>query len=239
MKISTIRNALIKQTIIVVVILGVFSGIVLYVDSFDEECDQNIKKLESQTDGIVKQVADLSLEYNKVMGYIATYNEIKQKQDNKMLTVNKFALRDSIIRARSKYYVDNLDVKMDEIKPIVGDKYKRTTAFIESSNITINLSGLSDLDILGIVKVLQKSFSGIKFTSLKFSLAKDLDNTALIAVKDTGFSPIVNGKLTFTLFGLRNVNSADNDLLNDVDKGVSQDSGRDNNSNKRIRLRRP
>ncbi len=239
MKISTIRNALIKQTIVVVVILGVFSGIVLYVDSFNEECDRNINQLVSQTDGIVRQVADLSLEYNKVMGYTATYNEIKQKQDNKMLTVNKLALRDAIVKARSQYHVDNLDVKMEEIKPLVADKYKRTTAFIESSNTTINLSGLSDLDILGIVKVLQKSFLGIRFTSLKFSLAKDLDNTALIAVKDTGFSPIVNSKLTFTLFGLRNVNSTDNDLLNEVDKVAPQNSGRGNNNNKRIRLRRP
>jgi hypothetical protein len=239
MKISTIRNTLIKQTIVAFVIVGIFIGIVMYVDTFNEECDRNISRLKSESDNIITKVADLSLEYHKVLDYMPTYNEIKQKQGNKLLMVNKLALRDAIAGVRTKYYLDNLDVKMDEIKPLTGDKYKRSTSFIEASNVTIGLNGLTDLDIFGLVKILAESFPGLKFNSIKVSLEKSLDNNALIAVKDTGFSPIVNAKLAFTLFGLRDVNSPNNELIDDPSKDSPQNYGADNNGKKRIRIRRP
>lgn len=242
MKISTIRNAFIKQTMIVVGIIGVFVAIVWYVDSMNEESDAEINKLKMETDGIVKQVADLTLEYNKVTADMDTYNEIKKKQEDRMLMVNKRELRDVISGSRTKYFTDDLDVKMGEIKPLTGDKYKTPTVFIESSNTTISLNALSDLDILGLVKVLSESFSGIKFTSLKISMAKPVDNASLISIKDTGFTPMVNGKMDFILFGLRNVNQNDNELLNDTGGDSQQQgpAGNQNPNNRRmIRLRRP
>lgn len=237
MRISTIRNVLIKQTAIALALVGVFIGIVLYVDSFNEECDRKINQLKAESDGIIRQVAELSSNYNKVISDMSIYNDIKKKEDNKMLMVSKVALRDAIAGARNKYYLDGLDVKMEAIKQPIGDKYKKNTSFIESSDTTINLNALSDLDILGLVKTLDTSFLGIKYTSLKLSLPKDLDNAALISIKDTGFAPIVTGKLTFTLLGLRNVNGPDNDL-NDESKGVL-DTDVDADGKKRIRLRLP
>ncbi len=237
MQVSTIRNSFIKQTIIVTVILAAFGGIVWYVSSFDEECDRSINQLKAQSDGIVRQVADLTSEYDKVTGYMAIYAEIKQKQDNKMLLVHKIALRDAIAGARSKYYIDDLDVKMGEIKALDAPQYKKETASIESSTVTVGLNALSDLDILGLIRVLSESFSGIKFTSLKITLAKNLDNTALITVKDTGFSPIVNGKITFTLFGLHSANSDEAELLNDTSGTPAQPVR--GGTQKRIRLKQP
>ncbi len=124
---------------------------------------------------------------------------------------------------------------MGEIKPLDAPQYKKETSFIESSTVTVGLNALSDLDIFGLVKVLSESFSGIKFTSLKITLAKNLDNTALIAVKDTGFSPIVNGKITFTMFGLRSANADEAELLQDTSVTPTQPvrSG----PQKRIRLK--
>lgn len=219
MKISVIRNTLIKQTIIALGIVGVFVGVVMYLDSFDEEYDRNINMLKSQSDGIMQQVNNLSLEYSKVVNNMVMYGEIKQKQEGKLLMVSKAALRDAIAGAREKYYIDNLDVKMDEIKALSGDKYKRPTAFIESSNTTINLNGLTDLEIFGLIKTLQQTFLGIKFTYFKFGLGTNFDNATLVAIKDTGSVPIVNTNIKFTLFGLRSVAADDKDLLESPDKG--------------------
>lgn len=235
MKISDIRKTLIKQTIIALVIVGVFIGALFYLDSYNEEFDKNISTLKSQADGIMRQVASLSLEYSEVVGNMAVYNDIKKKQDEKKLMVSKLALRDAIAHAREKYHLDALDVKMDEVRELAGNKYKRNAVFMESSNTTINLSGLTDLDILWLMKYLSQTFLGIKFTSLKLSAGVDVDNAALISIKDSGFSPIANAKITFTLFGLRSVNSDDNDLL-DGGKGEQQNP-RIDDGRKLIRLR--
>lgn len=236
MKISDIRNVLIKQTIVALVIIGIFVGAVLYLDSFNEECDRNIAMLKSQSDAITKQVADLTLEYSKVVGNMSVYNDIKKKQDERMLMVSKSALRSAIDGARAKHYIDNFDVKMDEIKALAGDKYKRNTVFIEASNTTINVNGLTDLDIFGFIDTLKQRFLGVKFTSLKLSLGKAVDSTTIISIKDSGFVPIVNSKITFTLFGLRNVNAEDKELLEGIGKNNQPDM---NNENRNlIRLRR-
>lgn len=234
MKISDIKNILIKQTIIALLIIGVFVGAVLYLDSFNEDYDREINMLKSETDGIMQKVANLSLEYTKVVGNMAIYNDIKQKQDEKMLEISKIALRDSIAGTRDNYYIDNFDVKMDEIKPLTSDKYKRNTAFIEASNTTISVNGLTDVDILGLVKTLKQTFLGIKFTSLKLSLGTAVDNAVLISIKDSGFVPIINSKMTFTLFGLRNVTKDDNELL---DGGGNQPASPADNNKNLIRLR--
>lgn len=242
MKISTIKKAFIKQSIVVSVIVGVIGGILWYVDSLDGECDQDISNLNRQTNNIRMQVVNLSTEYNKATGYLDLYEEIKKNQDNKMLTVNKMTLRDVIAGVRSKYYLDSLDVKMGEIKPYAGDKYKRETGFIESSDITVNLNALSDLDVFGLMQTLQTSFSGVKFTSLKISSVKDLDNTALVTIKDTGFTPIISGKIVFRLFGLHNIKEDEKDLLSDSEGALQQNSGKNNSTgddgSRRIRLRR-
>lgn len=227
MKVSTIRNALIRQTIIVSVIVGVIGGGLWYVSSLDTECDANIGKLKQEADDITKQADSLAAEYSKVTSTMKVYKEIKQKQDNKMLSVNKLVLRDVIAGYRNKTYFDSPDVKMDEIKSLEGEKYKRSTAFIESSVVTINMKAISDVDVLGLIRTLEKSFSSIKFTSLHFLSEKHVDNAALIAIKDTGFVPMVSAKITFTLFGLRNINSADGDLLTDSANSLPQASGSD------------
>lgn len=239
MRISTVRKALVKQSIVVVVLLCLVGGGLWYVDSLDSECDENISKLKSQADAIAKQVVDLTAELDKAIGYTAVYDEIKLKRESNMLTISKAVLRDVIAGTRSKYYSDDLDVKMDEVKPHVGDKYKRDAVFIESSGVNISLNSLSDLDVLWLVQTLQESFLGMKMTSLKLSTVRRLDSAALIAIKDNGFLPIVKGEISFRLFGLHDVNEAEKELL--MDDGASpQNAGghkRYDDGKKRIRLR--
>jgi len=239
MKIPAIRKAFIKQTVIVIGVLAVFAGLVWYIDSFNDEFDKDISQLNNETSTLARKVVDLNLQYSKVTSNMILYNDIRRKQENKMLMINKPALRDAIANSRNKYYFDGIDVKMGEIKPLAGDKYKTNTTFIEASNTSITIHALTDLDVLGLIEVLQNSFSGIKFTSLKITAEKSIDNAALIAVKDTGFSPIVNARMNFTLFGLRNVNASDNELLNDGSGAQTPATvpGGNMTRNKRIRLR--
>jgi len=239
MKVPAIKKAFIKQTAIVIGVLAVFASLVWYVDSFNEEFDKDISRLNTETNTLAKNVADLTIQYSKVTSNMALYNDIRSKQENKMLMINKIALRDAIAGSRSKYFFDDIDVKMGEIKPLAGDKYKTNTTFIEASNTSISINALTDIDVLGLVEVLQNSFSGIKFTSLKLAAAKPIDNASLIAIKDTGFTPIVNAKIAFTLFGLRNVNATDNELLNDGGNAQPAASSGGLTKNKRIRLRQP
>ncbi len=187
--------------------LATVGGAVLYVAALDEDCDKEIANLKMVTDNTVKQALDLSQEYNKASNDLALFNEIKKKRDNKLLAISKLALKSVISGARSKYILDSLDVKMEEPKVMEGPEYKKESLAIESGNVTIGLNALTDLDVLGLIQAMDKEFWGIKFTSVKISLEKELDAASIIAIKDTGFTPIVNAKLTFTLFGLRNIAS--------------------------------
>lgn len=236
MKISTIRNILVKQTAVVLAILTFTSGILWYVDYLNSEADDNINRLRSQADSISRQVIDKGAEFTKVVGNLELYDEIKQKKEEEMLTVNKAVLRDVIAGTRSKYYSDDLEVKMEEVKPQIGDKYKRETVFVEASDVMVKLNSLSDLDIFGLMQELHNSFSGVRFNSLKISSLQRLDSAALVAIKDGGFFPVVKGEIGFKLFGLHDISETDKELL--TDDGASSQSGRSGeDTRKHIRLR--
>ncbi len=217
MKIAVVRNRLIKQSSIVGVVIILFGGIMFYLDSLVEESDNNINSLRGQVDSVTRQVMDLSNEYGKVTNIMDEYRLIKQKQSEKMLDIDKKALRDAIAEIRNKNHLDVSEVKVSEIKTLSDPKYKRDAVFVESSDISITANAVSDLDILALIKKLEQGFSGVKFTSFSMKLAKDLDNSVLLAVKETGFTPMINGKINLTLFGLHDVVAVDNDLMVDGD----------------------
>jgi len=205
MKLATVRNALIKQTIIVGAVIAVVVAPVLYLDSMSTNYDAEIQKNQAQSDAISKELITLLSQSDNANGQILAYNEIKQKQDKKLLTISKTTLRDAILLARKKYKFENFDVDMGAIKTREGEKYKLATVFTETSDINIKLSASSDLDVFALMRSLQESFSTIRFTKLKLTLAKDLDNTALLAIRNTGFAPLVNGEIVFTWSGIKNV----------------------------------
>jgi len=213
MKISTVRSILIRQSVIVTVVLSFFGGIMWYIESLSDEFNEKINYLQSQVNNVTRQAMDLSSEYGKVTDIMDEYHIVRQKQDNKMLDVDKIILRDVLADFRRKYSIDISEVKMSEIKALSGEKYKRDAVFIESGDVEMNFSAISDLDIFTLIQGLEKSFSSIKFTSVEISALKELNSASLSEIKNTGFASMVGGKISFTLFGLRNISSGDNELL--------------------------
>lgn len=162
----------------------------------------------------MRQAVNLSTQHDKVTAEMTLYKDISKKQEEKKLSISKLLLRDTISAARTTNHLNNLDVKMDEIKKLDGDKYKRETTIIESSNVNISLDALSDLDVFGLIQALENEFWGTKFTSLTITKSQELDDNVLLTVRNSGFSPVVNAKIGFTVFGIQNVTKGDNDLLN-------------------------
>lgn len=218
MKISTIRKAFIKQSLIILGIITVVSSVVFYVDMIDGEYIQNSVNQKAQADLIAKQVADLSTEYAGVNSSTDIYNEINLKKEKKMLTVSKQLLKDTITSVKDKYYFDNVKVKMDELKTRSEDKFKKEKIVVESSNVNIELDSLSDIDVFGLIDSIQSSFSSARLLNLKLT-AKDINSVNLLAIKEKGFLPLVSAKITLSLSGFREINDKSIEpLLEETDK---------------------
>lgn len=233
MKIYDIRYAIIKQSLIIAGVLGVFSGVVWYVDMLDGEYIQKVTNVKLQGETIAKQLSDLSAEYAGVTSSMDVYNEIKLKKEKNMLTVSSKVLKNAINSVRDQYYFEFVgQADMGDIKDRTEEKFKKATTVIESSNVTMEVDGLSDVDIFGFINAIQSSFSGVKMLSVKLT-TKDLDTSSLIAIREKGFAPVVKAKITFVLSGFHAVS----------DKSVEplvEETGKTNNKNNaptRIRLR--
>ncbi len=218
MKIAVVKNILIKQSVIIAAVLTVLGGILWYIMYLSDDNDEKIRYLESQVNNVTRQAMDLAVDYGKVTSAMDEYLAVKEKQAKKMLEVDKVVLRDVLADVRNKYNVDISEVKAGEVKPVSGDKYKRDTVFIEASDINLKFNSLTDIDIFNLIEELSKAFSGVKVTSFKFSSVKELDATSLSAIKTTGFTAMVSGELKFTLFGLRNVVTDGDSLIDSGDK---------------------
>lgn len=212
MKLSTVRNELIKQTAIVLVAISILGGILWYIISLNDESYTEITNLNNQVSTISRQTSDLSTEYGKVNNVMDDYLMVKDKIEKKMLDIDKNALRDVIAEVKGERNLDISEVKINEVKELSGDKYKRESTYIESGNISITAKSSSDVDILHLMKTLEIKFSGIKFNSLSFITKKEINDSTLSEIRSSGFSPIVESKINFNIFGLRNAKVIDDEL---------------------------
>jgi hypothetical protein len=208
MKISTIRNALIKQTLVVIVILAVIFAPVFYVDSLHDEYEKGIVDIKAKVDSVAAEANSLLAQYEAAHKGITAYNEIKQKQDQKLLTVSKVSLRDIIVGIRKKYNFDNFEADMSDVRSR-GAQYKLSSLFAESSDVTLKFNASSDIDVFLLIQSLQNSFPLVKISSISLSLVKGLDSQALLQIKNAGLAPLVNAEIKFIWSGLRNVKTDD------------------------------
>ncbi len=222
MKISVVRNKLIKQSVIVFSTVTILGGVLWYISSLNDENDASINSLNSQVNSVSKQASDLSAEYSKVNSVMDDYLMIKEKQQKKMLDIDKNALRDAMAEVRDKRNIEVSEVKINDIKELSGPQYKLESAFIEAGNVTISTKSLSDIDIFYLIKTLENRFSGIKFSNLNLTLVKDINDTTLSEIKKSGFMPIVESKMNFTIFGIRDVNIVDDELKIGGGNGTAQ-----------------
>lgn len=222
MKISVVRNKLIKQSVIVFSTVTILGGVLWYISSLNDENDASINSLNSQVNSVSKQASDLSAEYSKVNSVMDDYLMIKEKQQKKMLDIDKNALRDAMAEVRDKRNLEVSEVKINDIKELSGAQYKLESAYIEAGNITISTKSLSDLDVFYLIKTLGNRFSGIKFSNLNLTLAKDINDSALAEIRKSGFVPIVESKMNFTIFGIRDVNIVDDELKIGGGNGTAQ-----------------
>lgn len=205
MKLSTLRIALIKQTIVVVIIIALVSAPVFYADYKNEDYNKQNQELQAQTDLIVKDAAELLSQYSNATSNLDFYNEIEKKKKENILSVNKIILRDAVFNIRKKYNFGVFDVVMSDIKPSENATYKLSNVFVEYSTVNIKFSATTDIDVFSMMQELQKSFSSIKFNSMKMNISKDFSDAALFDIKNSCFSPLVNGELSFIWSGLQNV----------------------------------
>ena len=209
MKSEIIKKTLIIQTIIVVIAFLVIAIPAFFIDNFYELYNEKIKTAKEQGGSLAGQVSALNAKYIEANNGIIIYNEIKQKQDDKKLTVNKFALQDAIAEARKNYIFNNFDVDMGDVKPREGAQYNLKTILAEASIITIKMDAISDLDIFLFIQSLESAFPAAHFSSMKLTLTNDLGNDTLVEIKKSGFSPLVKGEFAFTWSGLKDVKTED------------------------------
>ncbi|MEZ5690738.1 MAG: hypothetical protein R3D71_03610 [Rickettsiales bacterium] len=233
MKISDIRNKLIKQTVIITLILIFISCIIWYLLMVDSDYESEINGLKTEVNNFTRNANSLAAEYKEVVGLANKYEDIQDKQRKNMLIVSKTVLRDKVGSIRSKYNLDITEVRMSGIVPSNKPEYNRQTSFIESSVVDLKMNTLSDLDVLQFIGNLSKLFSGVRINSLKMSVNSDIDNKVLLEVKSGGFFPVVKTELSFTLFGIRGLNNMDDGLTEENTNSSFQPT----KNNSRIRLR--
>jgi len=229
MKIGTIRKALLKQTVVVIVVLAIVSAPVFYVDYMYDDYLAKGKNIETEGNAIASKVSILLSEYENANSKLSDYNLVKEKQEQKMLTVSKSILRDVVAAIRKKYSFDKFDVEMSDVKPKVGGQYNKPQFFAEESNVTVKLNSMSDEDVFFLIQSFQNAFSSIKFTSVKISRDHDLDKNSLLAIRNSCFSPLVSADIAFTWSGLQSVKKDDAvPLMEEKD---------DKNQERRVRVR--
>jgi hypothetical protein len=235
MKLATIKKALIKQTIVVVFSIALVSAPAFYANYLYEDYATQSKNVESQGNIVAAEVATLLAQFESANSDLNAYNEIEQKKTNNMLNISKALLRDTIAEVRKTYNFADFDVNMSDVKAKVGDKYKLETVFAEDSNVTIKFSAMSDADAFFLMQSIQNSFSAVKLTSIKLSIDKSLDASALLEIKNACFSSLVKGEIAFTWSDLQNVKKDDTEALTRKAKGSEQNAIQE--PQRRIRLR--
>jgi hypothetical protein len=205
MKMSIVRNTLIKQSIIVTVALVVVIGVAVFVDSLNEQYAQEASTLKSETDAIVREVSALNAEYSEFNGNLELHRSIQQEIKDGRVALQQEALRRVFTKARERFVFDNFKANVGASSLREGEKYKRTTMQVNALEVSITTDALSDEEMYGLMQEIHKGFSSIRFTQLKMDVNTPVDNTVLQRINESGFAPLVKAEMKFVWAGMMDV----------------------------------
>ncbi len=204
MKYQDVRKRLIKEAAILVVAISALGGGTYYATMMSEDYVQQKQVLDNEIAMISSQMNDLRTKYSKVQGNMELYEEIRTKNANNELAINRQASRKKFEIFKNRYFLNNLSLTVTPEMETTNPKLKNSS--IVASDVQLSFEALTDEDVYELLGAIDKEMSGaVKITAMRLERTQKLTDEMLNTIAKTGKLPLIKGEMKLVWYGIKTV----------------------------------
>jgi len=208
MNYKDVKKQLLKETVLVVVVLGALSGGVWYLGSISDDYERQKSASESQAVALNSQVTSLREKYEKIQKNSDVYNEVVSKSAGDGLNINRQVLRKKFDMLKAQYFLNKAKFIMGAVEELKGAKFKSTSNTVVDSEVSIECEAISDEDVYNFIQSLQQELPGvIRMTEFSITRLNRVTDDALRQIAEKGQYSLVKAELKFVWYGIRTQDS--------------------------------
>lgn len=203
-----------KESAILVVVLGTLGWGLSYLDSLATDYEEKSKALETEVGTLETQTKALQDKFFKAQRQTAMYQELLRKNGPDGLAIGRDIILEKFNEFKNLYYLNDLHLSMEPAKPVDGAAYKRGPNAIVASPVKAEFNTLSDEYVYALLYALAQDLPGsITITDITLERQKDMTDDVMREVAQKGSASMVKSTVNFNWFGIRAI-----DTTNDAAK---------------------
>ena len=186
------RIAIIAVLVAVNAVLA--AGIYMYIQPEVTKKERELRSLKGKIKTVSSDITRMQIEFDQFEEQQAQFNEYKK--DGFFIKQNRRQVRDLFEQVQKASGVNAASVSIAPAAIEGNDEAEKAKHKVLSSNITVDIDALSDIDIFNYIFLLQKYFPGhLAIETISYEREADINGTILRAIASGRNFPLVSAKI--------------------------------------------
>ena len=199
LKKSLIAHAIKGAVIIVGCAIGL--GAAAY---FDQNSQDNIKKLTSRERALKSQITQLKARQTRAGNSLELYRKLVKDSNLKSLELNRKNISELLKALSVKYKINNLSINVNPIQAQMKAPFIKKTGTVITTTIDLQFDSSSDAHGFAFTDEVLKSFSGyLNLKSFSAKRDKNLSENVIRELLKGGRTNFIRSQVSFDWLGLR------------------------------------
>lgn len=204
MKNKHLKKRLLLESLAFIAVLGVLGGALNYLIGMHEEQERDNNTVNTQLTALRNELQALDGKYNGWRQNNALYETAIKKKKQGRLMPDRAQIRSLFTRYNEQFMLSETSLQMQPLQELEGAEYKRPTANMVYSVVTVSFNALNDLDVYRLIQAIEKDFSGaVKMRSVSITKRNKASKEILASISQTGPLDMVAATITFFWVGIR------------------------------------
>lgn len=207
MNLVPFRKALIKESVIFVVVIVIFAAAVFYLTIWRDELVQRKDAAGRAANQMLTEKQGMDKKFTSVKANMGIYIESEAWIKRQGLFIDSQAVRDLFNYYQGPLFLKKMAVELQPIIDVTDPKFSQKNFVTTKALARVSLDALTDEDIYRLIRLMQKELPGfIKVTSLTMRKNGEITKEVISQVRREGAFAMITGEMNFEWYGLRSAN---------------------------------
>ncbi len=206
MKYDKLKRQSFIEAIVVVVVVLVLGAIVYLISAIDDDYDSSNKSLQKQVDAIDLEMNTLRGRFTNIQKNIDLYNEVKRKQEDGRLVINRQGVQEKFNQYKAQYGLNGMRMSVTQVQDVKDVIFKHKNSNVNFADVTVGFDVTIDQGIFQLVNSLRDELPGVcKLIRFNVTQQRPLNEETLLEIKQKGETALVKAEIRFVWFGINSI----------------------------------
>ena len=203
------RKVLFETTVIMVALFALIAA-VYFISTIGDDYESTNNALQKQVDALTVETNALRARFVNIQQNIEIYQEVKKKQEDGRLTINRDTIINQFNKFKDEYALAGMHLALSPVQDTKDALLRRKNSNVNFSEVNVSFDSVSDENVYRLIDALPYELPGVsKLIKVNMLLQKPFSEEVLQALIRNGTSPLIKTELQFIWFGINSIKKPD------------------------------